>query len=71
MIANNLYLEINTKYLKSVYKETLPASWLIKLYTENGGHLFSVGSDAHLVEEVGTGIGDDLDFLASFNPIIY
>ncbi len=71
MIANNMYLEINTKFLKSVYKETLPSSWLIKLYVENGGYLFSVGSDAHFVEEVGTGIRGVLDYLAHFNPIIY
>ena len=71
MIANNLYLEINTKFLKSVYKKTLPSSWLIKLYVENGGYLFSVGSDAHFVEEVGTGIRGVLDYLTHFNPIIY
>ena len=71
MIANNLYLEINTKYLRSVYQETLLTNWLIKLYVENGGHLFSVESDAHLVEEVCMGIRDFLDFLASFDPIIY
>jgi histidinol-phosphatase (PHP family) len=71
MIANNLYLEINTRYLRSVYKETLPSSWFITLYIESGGRLFSVGSDAHLVEEVGMGIRDILDSLARFDPIIY
>ena len=71
MIANNMYLEINTKYLRSVYKETLPSSWLIKFHAENGGQLISVGSDAHLVEEVGLEIRNVLDYLVSFNPIIY
>jgi histidinol-phosphatase (PHP family) len=71
MKANNLYLEINTRYLRSEYKETLPSSWLITLYIESGGRLFSVGSDAHLVEEVGLGIRDILDSLAGFDPIIY
>ena len=71
MIANNMCLEINTKYLRSIYAETLPSSSLIKLYAENGGHLFSIGSDAHLIEEVGAGIKDVLNFLANFIPIIY
>ncbi len=71
MIANNMYLEINMKSLRSVYKETLPSSWFIKFHAENGGQLISVGSDAHLVEEVGLGIRNVLDYLVSFNPIIY
>ena len=56
IIANELYLEVNTKERREAYGETLPSRRIIEEYVNCEGELFSVGSDAHLAKDVGYGI---------------
>lgn len=63
IIANELYLEVNTKELREAYRETLPSKRIIEEYVNSGGKLFSVGSDAHSAEDVGYGIDSILESL--------
>jgi len=56
IVANELYLEVNTKELRGAYRETLPSKRIIEEYIKCGARLFSVGSDAHSTEDVGYGI---------------
>lgn len=63
IIANELFLEVNTKELRKAYGETLPSRRIIKKYANCGGKLFSVGSDAHSAEDVGYGINYVLESL--------
>lgn len=63
IIANELYLEVNTKELRGAYEETLPSKRIIEEYVNCGGQLFSVASDAHSAEDVGYGIDSVLKSL--------
>jgi len=63
IIANKLYLEVNTKELRKAYGEMLPSRRIIEQYVNYGGKLFSVGSDAHSTKDLGYGINYVLEFL--------
>lgn len=47
MIAKRVALEINTAGLRQGVGHTYPCEAHIALYAERGGHLLSIGSDAH------------------------
>lgn len=55
LIARKIALEINTSCVGSFYDEWLPAKEIVDLYIEMGGHLFTLGSDAHKSEKIGNG----------------
>jgi histidinol-phosphatase (PHP family) len=63
IIANELYLEVNTKELRKAYRETLPSKRIIEEYVNYGGKLFSIGSDAHSIKDLGYGINYVLETL--------
>lgn len=63
MIARNIALEINTSCLGSFYDEWLPTKEIVDLYIEMGGTLFTLGSDAHKSEKIGTGFEEVKDYL--------
>ncbi len=50
MIKRRIALEINFSALRKPYARILPDLWQIELYRSLGGKLFSIGSDAHLLE---------------------
>lgn len=50
MIERRIALEINFSALRKPYGRVLPDLWQIDLYRSLGGRLFSIGSDAHLLE---------------------
>ncbi len=50
MIERCIALEINFSALRKPYARILPDLWQIDLYRSLGGELFSIGSDAHLLE---------------------
>ncbi|MDD4223573.1 MAG: histidinol-phosphatase HisJ family protein [Candidatus Cloacimonetes bacterium] len=50
MIDRRIALEINFSALRKPYARVLPDLWQIELYRSLGGKLFSIGSDAHLLE---------------------
>ena len=58
-------LEVNTSPLRRGGNFTMPDRELLKLYRECGGSLVTVGSDAHLTEDVGANIDDALAMLDS------
>lgn len=60
-----LYLEINSKGLSEPLGDMIPGKEIVNEYVKNGGKLISIGSDAHSIEEVGSGIEEVMDFLAN------
>jgi histidinol-phosphatase (PHP family) len=64
-----MYLEINSKFptLKQDCTEMTPSKGVVEEYIEKGGRLISIGSDAHSTEEIGSGIKEILDFLATYD----
>lgn len=63
MIRKGLSLEINVSLLRSGRELFMPTKELIALYRENGGELFTVGSDAHDPKDIGANISDGYDLL--------
>lgn len=63
IIERNIALEINTSCVGSFYDEWLPNKDIIDLYIEMGGSLFTLGSDAHKSEKIGTGFDEVKDYL--------
>lgn len=55
IIEKSIALEVNTSCVfdGSGYNEFLPSEDIIKMYKEKGGHLITVGSDAHIKENCG------------------
>ncbi len=65
LIKNNISLEINTSTLCRGYGFTMPTEELLRLYYECGGRLITVGSDAHIGDNVGGGISEAYSMLKS------
>ncbi len=67
-------IEINTSGLRNPkIKETFPSLKYVKMFRELGGEIISIGSDAHAVEDLGTGTfeGVKLAEEAGFRYITY
>jgi histidinol-phosphatase (PHP family) len=61
MIARGIALEINFSALSKPYRCVVPEPRYIELYRELGGELFSLGSDAHRLQNFGSTLqGNDL-----------
>jgi histidinol-phosphatase (PHP family) len=58
-------LEINSSTLRGEYRQPLPCFDLIKLYVDLGGKMFTLGSDGHKFELVGTKIDEVEDYIKS------
>lgn len=74
LIAKGKGIEINTSGLRNPkIKETFPSLKYVKMFRELGGEIISIGSDAHTVEDLGTGIieGIKLAEEAGFRYIAY
>ncbi len=50
MVERQIALELNLSALRNGYPSFLPEEHIIQLYLEQGGKLFSIGSDAHTLE---------------------
>lgn len=50
MIGKGIALEVNFSGLRKPYGQTIPEPRYIELYRDLGGELFTIGSDAHLLE---------------------
>ncbi|MDD4504116.1 MAG: histidinol-phosphatase HisJ family protein [Clostridiaceae bacterium] len=55
-INNGKGIEINTSGLRQTPKETMPGLDVLKLYRDLGGEILTIGSDAHIAEDVGKGL---------------
>lgn len=73
MVEKKIALEINTSSLRKGLSTTLPDGELLKLYRNCGGTLITVGSDAHLTQDLGAGrsIAKELISVLSLQEIIY
>ena len=67
IVERKEYLEINSKRLRETGKDTTPSRKIVKEFIENEGKQISIGSDAHSIEEIGSGIQEILSLLANFN----
>ena len=63
IIQRGIALEINTSGIRQGHGGTFPDMLLAKRYTELGGELFTVGSDSHFPEHLGSDIGNVTDML--------
>lgn len=73
LVSKGKGIEINTSGLRQSYGQTFPNLKYIKMFRQLGGELITVGSDAHTVEDLGTGIekGTSLALDAGFDYICY
>lgn len=53
LLDEDLVIEINTSSLRKGHEQTMPGRELLEIYKENGGKYVTIGSDAHVVEDVG------------------
>ena len=58
-------LEVNSSTLRAEYGQPLPCFDLIKLYVDLGGKRFTLGSDSHRYDLVGTKIDDVQNYIKS------
>lgn len=66
MVVNRVCLEINSR--RRADREPFPAKRLIQRYMDEGGELFSFGSDAHSARHVGVGIAEAMGLLCNLKP---
>ena len=52
IIDNSIAMEINTSCVGSAYDCLMPEPWIIEKFKEMGGHLVTLGSDAHVFENL-------------------
>lgn len=64
-------LELNTSGLRQAVGEAFPSLTILRWYREEGGHIITVGSDAHRREDVAAGFDKGLQILnaAGFTEI--
>ena len=58
-------LEVNSSTLRGEYRQPLPCYDLIKLYVDLGGKMFTLGSDGHSFDLVGTKIDEVQEYIKS------
>ncbi len=62
LISKGKGIEINTSGLRNAnFKETYPSIKYVKMFRSLGGEVISIGSDAHTVEDLGSGIADGIE----------
>lgn len=64
LIYNGKALEINTSGLRQGIHQTLPSKEYLMRFKELGGELITIGSDAHMPEDLGKNIEDGYALLA-------
>lgn len=69
IIRNGKGMEVNTSGLRQSAEECLPGLDIISFYKQLGGEIITVGSDAHIADDVGKGIREAIEIikLAGFN----
>ena len=73
LATNGKALEVNSSGLGMKIGETLPPEWIIKRFRELGGEYVTVGSDAHLPQNVGYRIKDVFELIkkCGFDSVVY
>ena len=65
IIEKNICMEINTSGVGTGFGTFMPDGWIIEKFKKKGGYLVSLGSDAHMPENVGKGFDKAIDLLKS------
>lgn len=63
IIRRGIALEVNTSGLRQPCREPFPGPEILALYRELGGHLVTMGSDAHTPEHLGSGLAEALEMI--------
>ncbi len=63
IIRRGIALELNTSCKGGRYDEFMPEDWIIKLYSDLGGYLITLGSDAHAVNNASHYFSELIDLL--------
>ncbi len=66
IIENSIAMEINTSGYGVEHIGLSPDDWIIKLYREMGGFLITLGSDAHIPENVAKGFNEVIKILKEY-----
>lgn len=53
LLEKDLVIEINTSSLRKGHAQTMPGKELLEIYKANGGKYVTIGSDAHVAEDIG------------------
>lgn len=53
LLDEDLVIEINTSSLRKGHEQMMPSGKLLEIYKANGGKYVTIGSDSHVVEDVG------------------
>lgn len=73
LIEKGKGIEMNTSGLRQKYGDVFPTLKYVKLFRELGGEVLSIGSDAHTVSDLGSGIseGTEIAKAAGFEYLCY
>ena len=66
VIENDIAMEINTSGIGTSFGVLMPENWIIKKFKEMGGHIITLGSDAHTPENVSKGFDDTIKTLKEY-----
>ncbi len=53
LVKKNIALELNSQPIRKGYREINPSTFICDLYSKSGGSRVTIGSDAHLPEDIG------------------
>jgi len=67
MVTKNMSLEINTSSRRRGLKQFHPSKLIFQKAVQCGINKFTVGSDAHKLEDLGDGISDAVNFLKDYD----
>ena len=65
IIENSIAMEIITSGIGTAFGKLMPEGWIIEKFKEKGGYLVTLGSDAHVPENVGKGFEQAKELLKS------
>lgn len=73
LVSKGKGIEINTSGLRQNFGDVFPPLKYVKLFRDLGGEILSVGSDAHKVEDLGSGIAEGIEIAraAGFTRLCY
>ena len=62
-IKSSVAMEINTSGIYSALGDFMPDEWVLKDFLKMGGHLITLGSDAHIAQNAGGGLHEAIELL--------
>ncbi|MGN0182020.1 MAG: histidinol-phosphatase HisJ family protein [Candidatus Ornithomonoglobus sp.] len=65
IIKRNIALEVNTSGINTSFASFMPGADIIKSYYDMGGRLITIGSDAHVSSNIGSGLEEAAELLKS------